>query len=272
MVADKPVGEVVQVDAVLDGLSSPTSSDVYEALGPYSNDATIAAAARRALEGGGASSLPTGWTADDPGSGDLDSNGGTLNLLTLLFGTGARIETTQADPSSGGGNAKPVGSLLLRNSFGGEGSAWIKTGAGNTAWTQIGGVPAGSFRLVRVPIAFDTTDLVLTGIEVYTPAAGDVVLWSQSFLSVSTAWNGTTPQINFTFSNLAGAFNYASLESTDATGSDGHTLQPPFLGLSSDDIAIFPDSDPLIAIVDDTAAGNPGSSQGEGEIVLLVAS
>lgn len=54
--ADKPVGEVVEVDAVLDALSSPTSSDVYEALQPYSNDAVAAVAAKRALAGGGGGS------------------------------------------------------------------------------------------------------------------------------------------------------------------------------------------------------------------------
>jgi hypothetical protein len=63
-VADKPVDEVVNVDAVLDALpGSPTSSDVYEATLPFSSDAVAAAAARRALSGGGGGGSPAGITA-----------------------------------------------------------------------------------------------------------------------------------------------------------------------------------------------------------------
>lgn len=54
--ADKPVHEVVGVDAVLDGLSSPTSSDVFEAVDLFSSKAVAAVAAQRALAGGGGSS------------------------------------------------------------------------------------------------------------------------------------------------------------------------------------------------------------------------
>jgi hypothetical protein len=57
VLADKPVDEVVNVDAVLDALAdSPTSSDVYEATLPFSSDAVAAAAARRSLGGGGGGS------------------------------------------------------------------------------------------------------------------------------------------------------------------------------------------------------------------------
>lgn len=68
--ADKPVGEVVAVDAVLDALSSPTSSDVYEALQPFSNDAVGAVAAKRALAGGGGNggSQPVTISETDPGA------------------------------------------------------------------------------------------------------------------------------------------------------------------------------------------------------------
>lgn len=52
--ADKPVAEVVDVDAVIDALSpSPTSSDVYEATLPFNPHAVAASAVRRAGEGGG---------------------------------------------------------------------------------------------------------------------------------------------------------------------------------------------------------------------------
>jgi hypothetical protein len=52
-VADKPVAEVVNVDAVIDALSpSPTSSDVYEATLPFNPHAVAASAVRRAGEDG----------------------------------------------------------------------------------------------------------------------------------------------------------------------------------------------------------------------------
>jgi hypothetical protein len=60
VLADKPVDEIVNLDAVLDALpGSPTSSDVYEATLPFSSDAVAAVAARRALGGGGGGGAQT---------------------------------------------------------------------------------------------------------------------------------------------------------------------------------------------------------------------
>lgn len=49
-----------------------------------------------------------------------------LNLVDLL--------QTGVDPSAGGGIAAVIGSFYLRS---GTGQAWLKIGAGNTAWTQL---------------------------------------------------------------------------------------------------------------------------------------
>lgn len=62
-----------------------------------------------------------------------ETNDGTsitplANLHYLKHGT--------ADPSAGGGVASAIGSLYGRNNSG-AGELWLKTGAGNTAWTQI---------------------------------------------------------------------------------------------------------------------------------------
>lgn len=132
--ADKPVGEVVAVDAVLDGLSSPTSSDVYEAMQPFSNDAVGAVAAKRALAGGGGGgSLPNNWTASEDGSvtvNDGAEEGGTdyfiltasemetfskflrvYNLLTLddapMVATNDNGDTLfEIDPAANGGDGE----------------------------------------------------------------------------------------------------------------------------------------------------------------------
>lgn len=49
-----------------------------------------------------------------------------LNLVDLMQGA--------ADPSSGGGVAGAIGSFYLRS---GTGQAWLKTGAGNAAWSRL---------------------------------------------------------------------------------------------------------------------------------------
>lgn len=51
--ADIPVDEVVDLDAVLDGLTDPTASEVYSAVEDFSNAAVAASAAARAINGGG---------------------------------------------------------------------------------------------------------------------------------------------------------------------------------------------------------------------------
>lgn len=61
--ADKPVHEVEGVEAALDGLSSPTSSDVFEAVDLFSSKAVASVAAKRALSGGGGSSAAHGFSA-----------------------------------------------------------------------------------------------------------------------------------------------------------------------------------------------------------------
>lgn len=54
--ADKPVHEVEGVDAALDALSSPSSSDVFEAVDLFSSKAVAAVAAKRSLASSGGSS------------------------------------------------------------------------------------------------------------------------------------------------------------------------------------------------------------------------
>ena len=47
------------------------------------------------------------------------------------------IHYTATDPTSGGGYEAPKGSLLLQKPAAGDAKMWLKTGDGNTAWSDI---------------------------------------------------------------------------------------------------------------------------------------
>jgi hypothetical protein len=132
----------------------------------------------------------------------------------------------------------------------------------------------GSQPFVRVPLAFDTPNLVLTGIDAYVPAPGDHVLWINSYMSITTAWDGTTPHLNFTYSDLASEYVSFALDGADGVNADVHTTQAKVsmqgdLNWTFFD-SFFPDATPLRLIVDDGNGGDPGSTQGEGELVLFI--
>lgn len=116
--ADKPVAEVVNVDAVIDALApSPTSSDVYEATLPFNPHAVAASAVRRAGEGGGggfspvrcylsANAVPVATEAqhpalwdqlqDDPWNGNiLGAIPVGLGMTFAFDGSDATITTTE---------------------------------------------------------------------------------------------------------------------------------------------------------------------------------
>lgn len=244
-----------------------------------------------ALQASG-SGLPEGWEqTGDPAN--VDSNGGNIDLgagqvsaaavstEVVVVGTflhSPYLDSGTTDPTSGDGLARYEGSIYMRS----NGQAWLKTGAGDTAWTQIGGSPAGAIQVVRVPIAFNTANLVSTGITVYTPAIGDVLL-DTSFLSITTAWDGSTPGI-YLYSNgdTPGGGNeiishYSLTSENAAQGSSTKnslitaTMGSMYLNGSSGQHIIFDNTAPLKLMVDDGSSGNPGSMAGAGEFVLIIA-
>lgn len=106
--ADKPVGEVVAVDAALDALSSPTSSDVYEALGPYSNDAVAAVAAKRAAAGAGGGGSQPGITAYTVTPADVVAAPGSATAHGTATGQTTGVMTYTAIPEGVNGNAVAI--------------------------------------------------------------------------------------------------------------------------------------------------------------------
>jgi hypothetical protein len=110
-VADKPVDEIVNVDAALDALpGSPTSSDVYEATLPFSSDAVAAAAARRALAGGGGGG-GGGTPAGDTGQvqfNDADAFAASANFVWDDTGKQLMLVTAENGTARIVGNAPGV--------------------------------------------------------------------------------------------------------------------------------------------------------------------
>lgn len=112
----------------------------------------------------------------------------TLNAVELIQDT--------VDPSAGGGVAAPVGSFYLRS---GTGQAWLKTGAGDTAWTQLatgspqGGEAFGAGTDGNVTIAAGTTTLTRSMFyNNLTIDAGGILKPDgfQIFVASTLAWNG----------------------------------------------------------------------------------
>ncbi len=145
--------------------------------------------------------------------------------------------------------------------------------AGHAAWSA-GGGGGGGLVVVRVPLAHNTPGLVLTpGVPIYTPAAGDTLIDTVGWMSVTTVWNGTTPTLNF---GVAGSLTdyTAAVGVTTRIGSldtpiGAHAAEPSSFAIPQEPL-IFLDATPLVVMVDDGSGGDPGSTTGAGELVLLV--
>lgn len=128
------------------------------------------------------------------------------------------------------------------------------------------------FTVVRLPIAFDTPGLVLTGIPIYTFAAGDYVPGNDlGMVSVTTPWDGTTPVIHI---RAQGGTDYAPTRPLD--NGNGPADNGGEFPVSADDglfggFGVFiPGAGVVLeAMVDDGAGGDPGSIVGVGELVLV---
>lgn len=138
-----------------------------------------------------------------------------------------------------------------------------------TGIVVVEGVLLDSDNYIGIPLTFDTPGLVLTGVPVYTPQPGDLLV-AAAISIPTTAWNGTTPKLNVysegddpDTDQLAPPFDLATL--SQAAGTHATLAQP---GISSP--VVFSDDTPVLVNVDDGAGGDPGSSQGEGTLILAV--
>lgn len=135
-------------------------------------------------------------------------------------------------------------------------------------------MPPKPVNILRVPIAFNTPGLVLSGIPVYTPKIGDLV-WPG--VSLWTPWDGAgTPQ--FYVHSQGAAYASDNILNSGLVPADVDYAQGANWALltGASPVAISGayravTATPLRVVVDDGTGGDPGATQGAGEIVLIVA-
>jgi hypothetical protein len=130
---------------------------------------------------------------------------------------------------------------------------------------------------VRVPFAFDDADL-LTGKTIYTPTAGDLIVMAGTCISITTAFDGTTPVLDFgpAATPWATGLDATTTDSADTpvTGltaaAFGSTDLAGIAGAAGLSLSYRLSTDPLVLTLSDGSSGDPESAQGAGEVVLLV--
>lgn len=127
------------------------------------------------------------------------------------------------------------------------------------------------FRLHRVAITWETPALV--PITLYTPTPGEVIDFSNSWFIVSEAFNGESPAINFTDSDIASSNGSAPLSTSDSTLFWGFRAASELGGVTSlnGPVRVDDSTVPMIGIIDDSSGGDPGSTAGAAEIVFVIA-
>jgi hypothetical protein len=170
-----------------------------------------------------------------------------------------------------------------------DGSVWVRLPNGGESQVSDGGSVPGALKTIRVPIAFNTPGLVTDGvggggIVVYTPTPGDVWLAAVTLVSVVTGWDGSgTPTLwffpqgasDYTLGIAGGASAVLTVPDIDETGDvTGGITGPqnyPFSGTIAR-MWRLNDATPIMVLYDDSAGANPGSSTGDGEVVLVIGS
>lgn len=148
-----PVPQIVEIDALLDDLTSSPTLDVYEAMLPYDGDMVAAAAAHRALAGGGDGAVSSvfsstgdvaphwqvadrSWTLVFPatvatvGMPVDEDNGGAINFSALAAGAGGNsITVEKIDPGPGGGLGVVMDGLAVKITLATDGDGnFLSTG------------------------------------------------------------------------------------------------------------------------------------------------
>lgn len=260
--------QATNLDAELDALVSPTTIEVLQVTDDYEASVVAASAARRAMEGGG-------------GSQPLSAT-----RIPLAFDTPNLTVQSFAQVSADSGTSSFV--------IAGDHAAAFGAGSGLTSTSLLN---SGFYTVVSATFSGGNTTIVVAeavadegadgsvinsangltgaGIDLYTPAAGEQLYIGISYLSVATAWDGTTPTL---WIYQQGAVDYQnsitvfsgydlSVPNVDEIG-DGTITKA--LVLVSSGVLLLNGIAPLRAVVDDGSNGAPGSAQGSGEIVFWI--
>lgn len=277
-----PVGETVVVDISHDGDSVGTAHTVGTAF-----------AERQAEEAGDPTTLALPATISEPTSFFLTSGGGPYDVSVKLGATEiAGPDETPVTVSAFPAEVRPtIDTAELADIVGGGSSG--------------GSVSVGAPVIRAFPFAFDDPGLT-DGVEVYTPAIGDLLI--DAWVEVDTAWNGTTPTFDVgslaanygwfqTLSNvgvsLAQASNFDTFGSGDsqlkgqsgasASAGAGAALSWEWMRrtlgfdatlatIQSMKPAVFVTADPVKIVVSQTGAAggaDPGATQGAGVLYLV---
>lgn len=120
----------------------------------------------------------------------------------------------------------PLGAAGIDNT----GTMYVCTVGGSPGtWTAVGsGTSVQGTPIVRAfPFAYNTPG-ILTGAALYTPAVDDVLV--EAWLSIKTAWNGTTPRGDFgSFTGGFGILNGTATGPWDMTNADVATAGTGYL-------------------------------------------
>lgn len=112
------------------------------------------------------------------------------------------------------------------------------------------------FKVVRIPLAFDTPDLTPPDgpLSIYEPFDGDTLLCSWMWIP-SVSWDGTDPRILVGPEGDVGAMYTHGLEETG-------------INWMSESFPL--DGSPILATIDNTDYLSPESTKGEGEFGMLI--
>lgn len=243
-----PIEQIIEIDEVLDDLSSPSTLEVFEAMLPYEGGMVTAAAARRALNAGGGSGSQTLAEVLDEGN---DADGASITGLADPTDDQDAATKKYVDDNSGGG--------------------------GNDGAVKI----VGPFE-----VSFDSDDLTL-GVELFTPNVGDVILDAWVEIDTAWDGTTPKGDIGTFADATSGLFVYQGGPAIDLTVADNQDAGSGLLlgnrtALSVASGALGQRSAPMLVTnpnpikfvvsQDGTAGGNdPSSSQGLANVYFVVA-
>lgn len=116
---------------------------------------------------------------------------------------------------------------------------------------------------------FWDTPGILTGLVLFTPAPGDIYL-PLGFISIATAWDGTTPAFAYFPQGeaVSGFFGGGDATQQDVVSAGGHGQTYAQKGIMDTIEAL--DTASLMIAIHDGAGGNPGPTTGEAYVTVAI--
>jgi len=156
--------------------------------------------------------------------------GGVDNIILISGGAGDPLVLAgTVDPSAAAGVAAPEGSTFLRYTAA-AGQSWLKTGAADTAWTQLavatGDVSACVEKWTKQNVAASLTDVALNALvstsfdNIKAIRAGSIRGLSTRFTASITDATADSALVKVTINGAAGALSVSSSSGTNPLGGE----------------------------------------------------